>query len=209
MWVSSKKNQRISELEEIIWELQENKRPIANAEPDLTVMIGSTVYLNGTGRDLDGTIELYEWDFDGDGIFDWNSSISGVASHTYDVAGTYTAVLRVTDNHGAVDEDVLIVKVSKGYGYKVSMYVPVYKRSSRAQDIVLKVTTEDGTPVAGVNVTYRQIEQDFMFGAGLCGWENASLVKELGVNTISGGDYASDMVSVIYDIPPPYILQGL
>jgi len=49
-------------------------------------------------RDSDGTIVSYEWSF-GDG-----GSATGVTtSHTYQNAGTYTAVLRVIDNDGNTD----------------------------------------------------------------------------------------------------------
>jgi len=59
-----------------------------------------TINLAGSGTDSDGTITKYEWDFDGDGTYDWNSGSTGVTTHDYDTAGTYNAVLRVTDNDG-------------------------------------------------------------------------------------------------------------
>jgi len=49
-------------------------------------------------RDSDGTIMSYEWSF-GDG----GSGTGVTTSHTYQNAGTYTAVLRVTDNDGSTD----------------------------------------------------------------------------------------------------------
>ncbi|MCK4660718.1 MAG: PKD domain-containing protein [Phycisphaerae bacterium] len=56
-----------------------------------------TVNFSGNGSD-DGTIELYEWDFENDGIWDYSSATSGDVSHTYPAAGTRVAALRVTDN---------------------------------------------------------------------------------------------------------------
>jgi len=58
-----------------------------------------TVSFNAaSSRDSDGTVVSYEWSF-GDG-----GSNTGVAtSHTYQNAGTYMAVLRVTDNDGSTD----------------------------------------------------------------------------------------------------------
>jgi len=89
--------------------------------------------------------------------------------------------------------------------YNVSMVVPVYNRSSRAQKIILKITIEDGTPAVGVNVTYRQITQDFMFGGCLFGWEDPALAKELGINLMGGPNpQAADWVAKIYSQPPPY-----
>jgi len=55
-----------------------------------------------TGIDTDGTIALYEWDFEGDGIFDFNSPTSGNTTHTYTTVGTFNALCRVTDNDGLI-----------------------------------------------------------------------------------------------------------
>ena len=46
------------------------KEPTAHAGSDQTVYVGNTVYFNGTGLDPDGTIVLYVWDFNGDGIYE-------------------------------------------------------------------------------------------------------------------------------------------
>jgi len=64
-----------------------------------------TVAFNGTGSDPDGSIVLYEWDFNGDGTYDWSNTSTGNTSYTYTNAGTFNATLRVTDNDGknAVD----------------------------------------------------------------------------------------------------------
>lgn len=59
-----------------------------------------TVQCLGSGTDSDGRIVLYEWDFDGDGVYDWSSTSSGNVSHTYTTIGTYNSVFRVTDNDG-------------------------------------------------------------------------------------------------------------
>jgi len=57
------------------------------------------VSFNASGSyDSDGSIVSYEWDF-GDG----GSDTGVTTSHTYQNAGTYTAVLRVTDNNGSTD----------------------------------------------------------------------------------------------------------
>jgi len=54
-----------------------------------------TVNFTGHGSDPDGTIVSYHWDF-GDG----NTSSLRNTTHTYTSAGTYKAVLTVTDNEG-------------------------------------------------------------------------------------------------------------
>jgi len=59
-----------------------------------------TVNLYGSGSDPDGSIVLYEWDFDGDGTYDWSSTTTGNTSYTYNTVGTYQAVFRITDDTG-------------------------------------------------------------------------------------------------------------
>jgi WD40 repeat protein len=78
--------------------------PLANAGGPYTIRVNSPLSLVGTGTDPDGTISLYEWDFDGDGEFDWESSTTGSTTHEYAAVGDYTATLRVTDNDGIKTE---------------------------------------------------------------------------------------------------------
>ncbi|MCK4390439.1 MAG: PKD domain-containing protein [Desulfobacterales bacterium] len=75
--------------------------PTAHAAADPSAGdVPLTVQFTGTGQDSDGSIVLYEWDFDGDGNFDWSSAVIGETQHVYSDTGTYVAVLRVTDNDG-------------------------------------------------------------------------------------------------------------
>jgi PKD repeat protein len=80
------------------------------------------VTLNGTGSDPDGTVVLYEWDFEDDGTFDWSSPTAGFTSHLYSSPGLHRAKLRVTDDKGAIglaaiEIDVLdAIYVSAGSG---------------------------------------------------------------------------------------------
>lgn len=58
--------------------------------------------------DSDGTIVSYQWAW-GDG----NASSGVTANHTYDTAGTYTAILTVTDNDGATGTDQVAITVTE------------------------------------------------------------------------------------------------
>lgn len=70
-----------------------------------------TVNFNASGSsDPDGTIVLYEWDFDGDGNYDGYGTVATIA-HTYTHPGSFTAKLRVTDNVGAQATDINSVLV--------------------------------------------------------------------------------------------------
>ena len=85
-----------------IGELWVYAMPEAQAETNLngTVMTGIEVEFIGTGWDADGHPVKYEWDFDGNGVFDWSSDDSGLVNHTYLKGGDFEARFRVTDNDG-------------------------------------------------------------------------------------------------------------
>ncbi|GGR61364.1 glucose/arabinose dehydrogenase [Nocardioides luteus] len=78
-----------------------------SGQPPLTVAFDSA----GT-TDADGDELTYQWDFDGDGIFD---ATGPTATHTYDEVGAYRATLTVTDHggkgrgkHASADVDVVV-----------------------------------------------------------------------------------------------------
>ena len=82
----------------------ENNPPVATA--DVVPSNGEvplTVQLMGSGTDSDGSIVLYEWDFEGDGIYVWSSSTTGNTTYIYNTVGTYQAVFMVTDDNGLTD----------------------------------------------------------------------------------------------------------
>ena len=77
--------------------VEENELPVAefSISPAAPTM-GETVYFNaGLSSDPDGRIVSWNWNF-GDGA---KASVQE-ASHIYDVAGTYTVTLKVTDDSG-------------------------------------------------------------------------------------------------------------
>ena len=88
--------------------------PVAVAGNDATVEPGGTVQFSGAATDEDGTITKYEWDFDGDGVYEWSSTENGLDTHIYNSEGTYTANLRVTDSDGftATDSRIITVKAA-------------------------------------------------------------------------------------------------
>jgi hypothetical protein len=86
--------------------------PVAIAGDSLTVDSGEIVQFNGAGTDRDGTIVLYEWDFNGDGIYDWSSVENGRTTNIYNDAGSkWTTTLHVTDNDGNTATDSVTVTV--------------------------------------------------------------------------------------------------
>jgi PKD repeat protein len=62
---------------------------------------GTTITFNASSStDADGIIELYEWDWNNDGIYD-ESRTSPTATHSWSDDGDYEVTLRVIDDKGA------------------------------------------------------------------------------------------------------------
>jgi len=88
-----------------------NHAPHADAGPDQTVTVDETVLFDGKGTDDDGTIALYEWDYNSDGNYETSSQSDGSGSYVYSEAGNYKARLRVTDNNGTSSTDTALITV--------------------------------------------------------------------------------------------------
>jgi len=72
-------------------------------------------------RDDDGDVVRYEWDFDGDGEFEYDSGDATQVSFYYYEAGQYTCALRVTDDEGATDTDATVVFVQEEATWHVNV----------------------------------------------------------------------------------------
>jgi uncharacterized repeat protein (TIGR01451 family) len=80
-----------------------NIPPVADANGPYLGDEGSAIIFDGSGSsDPDGQIVLYEWDFDGDGLYD-ASSTSATTTQTWGDDYTGTIGLKVTDNDGLTD----------------------------------------------------------------------------------------------------------
>ena len=78
---------------------------------------GGVVSFNGTASlDLDGRIESFAWDFDGDGAVD---ATAPIAEHTFPGPGTFAVTLTVTDDGGNTDtitKDVAVAETEASAG---------------------------------------------------------------------------------------------
>ena len=74
--------------------------PVAIGNGPFSTYQGIPITFDGSASyDVDGHIVLYEWDFDGDGTYDWSSTTTGVTTYAYPApGGTFYPVLRVTDD---------------------------------------------------------------------------------------------------------------
>jgi PKD repeat protein len=86
--------------------------PTADAGGPYTGTVGVNVSFDGSGSsDPDGTIVLYNWDFD-DGNTD--SSSRPTTGNTYASSGSYTVTLTVTDDDGETAFDIAEVTIAEG-----------------------------------------------------------------------------------------------
>ena len=109
--------------------------PMADAGPDFITYVGLSTNFRGRGAALDDEIARYEWDFDGDGAYDFQSLETGLASHVYHSAGTYSATLRVSETQGNVAIDAVRVIVKVGMGEQE--YLPTVRvEPDRAPSVV-------------------------------------------------------------------------
>ncbi len=84
---------------------------ISSIRADTTISIKDSIQLFGVAHDPDGTIKEYAWDFNGDGAFEYTSATQVMAGYRYNTAGTYKAVLRVTDDDNKVTKDTAIITI--------------------------------------------------------------------------------------------------
>jgi outer membrane protein assembly factor BamB len=94
-----------------------NIPPIANASLDQTQNEGDTIQFNGSASyDPDGTIEIYEWDFDLDNGLWWETgapvdATGPTPTHIYGDDGIFVTTLRVTDNDNLTATDICNITV--------------------------------------------------------------------------------------------------
>jgi PKD repeat protein len=114
------------------------------------------VTFNGSASsdpDAGDSIVSYAWNF-GDGTTANGSSVT----KTYSSAGTYTAILTVTDSRGATDTEqvTLVVTATPAIIMKVSNLVltqSLNRNGSRSVRAAATITTSTGIPVSGATVT--------------------------------------------------------
>lgn len=124
-----------------------NQPPSANAGPALTAVAGEPVVLAGRGFDPDGDIAIYEWDFNGDGRWDWNSTATGAAGWTYYEPGSWSAILRVTDNGPIPRSDTAATTVTVvPKNSPPLIFGPANVSGTAGRSVRLAVYASDGDP---------------------------------------------------------------
>ncbi|MBD3321689.1 MAG: hypothetical protein GF350_11395 [Chitinivibrionales bacterium] len=75
-------------------------RPKVTVGPDLTVQTGTRVLFEPEAFCHCGSIVSFEWDLDGDGIFEYDSPKNGNTSKAYFRPGKYRARFRAKNSYG-------------------------------------------------------------------------------------------------------------
>lgn len=89
-----------------------NQAPVADANGPYSGTVDTPITFDaGDSYDPDGEIATYEWDWDGDGVYD-QSSNSATINHTWTEPYSGTIYLRVKDGEGATDTDNTSVEVT-------------------------------------------------------------------------------------------------
>jgi serralysin len=137
-------------------DLPPNAPPVANvtATPTSGIVPLAVAFTGSGSTDSDGTIVGYAWTF-GDG----GTSSAMNPSHTYTAAGTYTAMLIVTDDRGATGSRSVLIDVQPDP--TAVMFVgaltiePVVSGNRRSARATVSVRRPDGQPVSGAAVSVR------------------------------------------------------
>jgi PKD repeat protein len=124
-----------------------------NLPPTATISAGPTsgaaplaTRFEVTASDPDGIVSLYEWDFDGDGVYEYASIGGGDVTHRFAQPGSWTAVLRITDNDGAVAFGSVTIDVTGAAG-SVTVTASVVG-STQPVSVTLDAVLGGITPVA-------------------------------------------------------------
>lgn len=79
--------------------------------PSLEVVVGDEVFLSGAWSSYSGGNPTFEFDLDGDGIFELRTSQSSIA-HSFRETGSYNVEMRITDEFGRSSLDSVIISVN-------------------------------------------------------------------------------------------------
>jgi hypothetical protein len=184
--------------------------PIADAGGPYTAYANESLTLAGTAThpDSDGVVMRYEWDFGGDGTWDWSSDTTGVVDHTWSKEGEYNAIFRVMSGDSLFGLDTASVVVNSRLAPVADAGGPYTTYDNESLTLAGTATHPDSN---GVIVKY---EWDFG-GDGTWDWSNDttgvvdhtwSTEGEHGpIFRVMSGDslFGLDTASVVVSIPRP------
>jgi hypothetical protein len=121
----------------------------ATAVPN-PVRYGATTTLSASATDLEQDILTYTWNF-GDGT---PAATGASLPHVYSTAGTYTAVVTITDGHGGSITSFVIVVVNPNAAPTVATAASATPNPVTGTSTALSVLGNDDTGEAGLTYTW-------------------------------------------------------
>jgi len=96
---------------------RENEPPIATFTwmPSNPTLNQTITFDAAASTDLDGSLTLYEWDWNNDSVYEESHTIP-TAIYSWAQAGNYSVTVRVTDNNGSTSTKTITIPVSSGGG---------------------------------------------------------------------------------------------
>jgi len=124
-----------------------------------TPVVNRPTTLDGSRSTDDGSIAKYEWDLNGDGVFETSTGAVPRATTTFTKVGPASVGLRVTDNDGATDQTRLQVQVSAtptatadSAGPRVRLARTRLAMSKKAHQVSLRVACPASEQLCAVRV---------------------------------------------------------
>jgi PKD repeat protein len=92
----------------------ENQPPIVNLNwtPKNPKASEGVIFDVSWSYDPDGSVKLYEWDWNNDGIYE-ESHTTLITAHSWSKAGNYPVTLKVTDDDGANSTKTISISVDQ------------------------------------------------------------------------------------------------
>lgn len=170
----------------------ENQAPSAHASASSgQAAVGEDVIFTGTALDTDGSIVLFEWDFEGDGLVDFSNATRGSAAFAFTQPGVFTARFTATDDRGASATDTVVVAVIARFALMADW----------GADEGYLIQSPPGLDVAALRVRVSPsgapAPYDFAQGAGLVSIDNTTYRVAVPLSTLER--YSVTRVEVSYN----------
>ncbi|MCO4773668.1 MAG: PKD domain-containing protein, partial [Deltaproteobacteria bacterium] len=120
----------------------QNQPPVVSTTGPYQGVNGVPTPVNGSATDPDGTVATYEWDCDGDGVFEIGPQATAAATcGPITSSGTYTITLRVTDTAGGIGSTTTTITIpslppvaNAGGPYTGNIAIPVALSGNGSSD---------------------------------------------------------------------------
>jgi hypothetical protein len=181
----------------------ENQPPVANFTwtPQNPIPNQQITFDASASYDPDGTIVLYEWDWNNDGVFD-ESHTTSMATHSWANVGNYPVTLRVTDDDDATDTETKTVNIGSGNQPDLivqDMTLPNYMVENQRYTIRAGIKN-----IGTANAEYNFKIQFLEWAPSATDW---TILDTQNIYSLYPGQYITRDVSWVSDEPGTYLFK--